>query len=191
MRFGRIPLKPPGGGAPPPTHSWRICDRGLVLAGVLGVLGFLGILAKNLREKERELTENADFRIKIVEKPGNTLSSLLTTSSTVYNCKRMNCQNCRKKETKGDWKRTCTRSNDLYKVTCIACKEERQNDELDFVLDLQGVQKLWLLFVRRRRAVTSFFKNFFLFQPNSLARPSPSYARKVNPWKNYHFFVKS
>ena len=41
-------LKPPGGGAPPPTHSWRICDRGLVLAGVLGVLGNLGILGKNL-----------------------------------------------------------------------------------------------------------------------------------------------
>ena len=45
-----IPLKPPGGGAPPPTHSWRICDRGLVLAGVLGVLGFLGILAQNLEK---------------------------------------------------------------------------------------------------------------------------------------------
>ena len=43
-----IPLKPPGGGAPPPTHSWRICDRGLILAGVLGVLGNLGILGKNL-----------------------------------------------------------------------------------------------------------------------------------------------
>ena len=41
-------MKPPGGGAPPPTHSWRICDRGLVLAGVLGVLGNLGILGKNL-----------------------------------------------------------------------------------------------------------------------------------------------
>ena len=46
--FEPIPLKPPGGGAPPPTHSWRICDRGLVLAGVLGVLGNLGILGKNL-----------------------------------------------------------------------------------------------------------------------------------------------
>ena len=46
--FWLIPLKPPGGGAPPPTHSWRICDRGLVLAGVLGVLGNLGILGKNL-----------------------------------------------------------------------------------------------------------------------------------------------
>ena len=45
-----IPLNPPGGGAPPPTHSWRICDRGLVLAGVLGVLGFLGILAQNLEK---------------------------------------------------------------------------------------------------------------------------------------------
>ena len=43
-------LKPPRGGAPPPTHSWRICDRGLVLAGVLGVLGFLGILAQNLEK---------------------------------------------------------------------------------------------------------------------------------------------
>ena len=43
-------LKPPGGGAPPPTHSWRICDRFFVLAGVLGVLGLealLGILAQN------------------------------------------------------------------------------------------------------------------------------------------------
>ena len=43
-------IETPRGGAPPPTHSWRICDRGLVLAGVLGVLGFLGILAKNLEK---------------------------------------------------------------------------------------------------------------------------------------------
>ena len=43
-------MKPPEEGAPPPTHSWRIRDRGLVLAGVLGVRGFLGILAKNLEE---------------------------------------------------------------------------------------------------------------------------------------------
>ena len=42
-----IQLKPPRGGAPPPTHSWRTCARGLVLAGVLGVLGFLGILLKD------------------------------------------------------------------------------------------------------------------------------------------------
>ena len=43
-------IETPGGGAPPPTHSWRTCARGLVLAGVLGVLGSLGILATNLRK---------------------------------------------------------------------------------------------------------------------------------------------
>ena len=48
--LGWFHWNPPGGGAPPPTHSWRICDRGLVLAGVLGVLGFLGILAQNLEK---------------------------------------------------------------------------------------------------------------------------------------------
>ena len=37
-------MKPPGGGSPPAIHSWRICDRGLVSAGVLGVLGVLGAL---------------------------------------------------------------------------------------------------------------------------------------------------
>ena len=40
----------PRGEAPPPTHSWRTCARGLVLAGVLGVLGSLGILATNLKK---------------------------------------------------------------------------------------------------------------------------------------------
>ena len=49
-------LKPPGGGAPPPTDSWHICDRALVLAGVLGVLGFLGILAQNLEKIVPELS---------------------------------------------------------------------------------------------------------------------------------------
>ena len=48
--FGGRRIETPRGGEPPPTHSWRICDRGLVLAGVLGVLGFLGILAKNLEQ---------------------------------------------------------------------------------------------------------------------------------------------
>ena len=48
--FGGRRIETPRGGAPPPTHSWRICDRGLVLAGVLGVLGFLGILAQNLEK---------------------------------------------------------------------------------------------------------------------------------------------
>ena len=45
-----IHWNPPGGGAPPPTHSWRTCARGLVLAGVLGVLGSLGILATNVKK---------------------------------------------------------------------------------------------------------------------------------------------
>ena len=43
-------IETPRGGTPPANHPWRICDRGLVLAGVLGVLGFLGILAKNLEK---------------------------------------------------------------------------------------------------------------------------------------------
>ena len=43
-------LQPPGGETPPPTHSWYTCARGLVLAGVLGVLGSLGILATNLKK---------------------------------------------------------------------------------------------------------------------------------------------
>ena len=69
----RIELKSPGGGAPPPTHSWRTCARGLVLAGVLGVLGFLGILATNLKKFVPEPVQIAfrglknrawDFKIK-------------------------------------------------------------------------------------------------------------------------------
>ena len=35
-------IETPRGGPPPANHLWRICDRGLVSAGVLGVLGVLG-----------------------------------------------------------------------------------------------------------------------------------------------------
>ena len=48
--FGGRRIETPRGGAPPPTHSWRTCARGLVLAGVLGVRGSLGILATNLKK---------------------------------------------------------------------------------------------------------------------------------------------
>ena len=59
-----IQLNPPGGGAPPPTHSWRTCARGLVLAGVLGVLGFLGIVATNLKKIVPEPVQIEPRRLK-------------------------------------------------------------------------------------------------------------------------------
>ena len=37
-------IETPRGGTPPANHLWRICDRGLVSAGVPGVLGVLGAL---------------------------------------------------------------------------------------------------------------------------------------------------
>ena len=44
MAIKNFLLKTPRGGTPPANHPWRICDRGLDLAGVLGVLGVLGAL---------------------------------------------------------------------------------------------------------------------------------------------------
>ena len=42
--FGGRRIETPRGGTPPANHLWRICDRGLVSAGVPGVLGVLGAL---------------------------------------------------------------------------------------------------------------------------------------------------
>merc|ERR1712243_29615 len=83
-----------------------------------------GLLAKRLREKERQLSQNASFTVKIVEKPGSTLSSILITSHSIHNCRRQNCNHCSSKESKKDFKKNCMRSNILYKVTCKKCKEE-------------------------------------------------------------------
>ena len=85
-----------------------------------------GLLAKGLREKERELSQNSSFSVKIVEKPGSTLSNILITSHSIHNCKRNNCNHCSSKETKRDFKKNCMRSNILYKVTCKRCKEEME-----------------------------------------------------------------
>ena len=59
-------IETPRGGTPPANHLWRICDRGLVLAGVLGVLGFLGILAKNL---EKIVPEPSQIELRGLQNP--------------------------------------------------------------------------------------------------------------------------
>merc|ERR1712121_133556 len=59
-----------------------------------------GLLAKRLREKERQLSQNASFNVKIVEKPGSTLSNILITSHSIHNCKRLNCNHCNSKAKK-------------------------------------------------------------------------------------------
>ena len=84
-------LKPPGGGAPPPTHSWRICDRGLVLAGVLGVLGNLGILGKNLENiaPERSQIEPRGLKNRAPGRPKSSLEASKTPFFKTSNLRRL------------------------------------------------------------------------------------------------------
>lgn len=87
-----------------------------------------GSLVKKFREKEKEISNEYNFRVKFVEMPGNTLASRLISSSTSYNCHRDNCLNCNSNSNTREKSMSCTRSNILYKAICLKCKEEREKD---------------------------------------------------------------
>ena len=78
--FGGRRIETPRGGPPPATHLWRICDRGLVLAGVLGVLGNLGILGKNLENiaPERSQIEPRGLKNRAPGPPKSSLEASKT-----------------------------------------------------------------------------------------------------------------
>ena len=80
-----------------------------------------GELASILREKEKELNKVGKKKVKIVEKNGDQLSQVLTSSNPwgEERCTRQDCQSCRNscKETG-----KCRDRNVVYETKCKECK---------------------------------------------------------------------
>ena len=82
-----------------------------------------GILAKRLKEKERELNKVSKKKVKIVEKNGDQIGQILTSSNPwgEERCDRKECLSC--KTSKLD-RGVCRDRNLVYETVCKLCKTE-------------------------------------------------------------------
>ena len=96
------------------------------------------ILAKELRNKELEIQKITGNRMKIVEKSGNKLEDILTSTDPWKgaDCGRSNCFLCNTKNLTGkNLKKDCTKRNILYEIKCLTCEEENKQEIIDTVED--------------------------------------------------------
>ena len=85
-----------------------------------------GGLAKDLRRAEESLQPVTGREVKIVEKCGDSLKSLLWTPDPFggHMCTLLNCGICSQGGEEGGKKKICQSSNVIYKSSCRNCKEE-------------------------------------------------------------------
>ena len=82
-----------------------------------------GTLAKELRQREEELNRHSDERVKIVEKGGRNIESLLAKKDPFMkeNCTEKLCPLCNNGDGKLDI--ACNTNNVGYRWTCKTCKD--------------------------------------------------------------------
>ena len=85
-----------------------------------------GKLANMLRESERKMAQERGWRIKIVERGGQRISSRLVKDPWTGPCDKDECLVCRSAETMSDRKNSgpCTRNGCCYRIECRNCREK-------------------------------------------------------------------
>ena len=90
-------------------------------------------LAGDMRTSENHFEEVTDFRVKMVEKAGIKVGSLLTENDpwSGQDCSRESCWLCDTKLATGKlMNQDCTRRNLVYETYCMSCEEnERERNE--------------------------------------------------------------
>ena len=86
-----------------------------------------GVLAKQMKEREEELNKFSDERIKIVEKGGRNIESLLAKKDPFgkENCTEKLCPLCNNSG-KNKMDIACNTNNVGYRWTCTTCKEDKK-----------------------------------------------------------------